>query len=216
MIFRVFCFRPGAGYQVPSHLIHLKTRTMFHAVNQPPTTSKVLIPMLILMVVFISSCKKGDTGPQGSPGTANVIYSDWFIPSAWTMSTIFGIKNFDYTRQAPAITQAIIDSGMVLTFGKLSGYNTQVWPAGQIAQLPVSLTYVQGNTTTDTWSAFDSVGKLRINFVNNLNIYSSINTQHSFRYIIVPGGVKASSGGRRADFRTMSYNEVCNFLKVPG
>lgn len=194
---------------------------MFHAVNQTPIISKVLIPLLIFLVVFISSCKKGDTGPQGpagpqgSTGTANVIYSDWFIPSAWTMSTIFGIKNFDYTRQAPAITQAVIDSGMVLTFGKLSGYNTQVWPAGQISQLPVSLTYVQGNTMTDTWSAFDSVGKLRINFVNNLNYYSSINTQHSFRYIIVPGGAKASSGGRRTDFRTMSYNEVCNFLKVP-
>jgi hypothetical protein len=191
---------------------------MFYTVNHIPKINKVLIFLLILMVVFVLSCKKGDTGPQGqrgSAGTANVIYSDWFTPSSYTMTTIFGIKNFDYVKQAPAITQAVIDSGMVLTYGKLSGYNTQVWPAGQISQLPVSLTYVQGNATTDTWSAFDSVGKLRINFVNNMNYYNSISTQHSFRYIIVPGGAKASSGGRRTDFHSMSYNEVCDFLKVP-
>ena len=188
---------------------------MFYSVNHMPAFKKLLILSLMLMVVVVYSCKKGDTGPQGSPGTANVIYSDWFIPSAWTMSTIFGIRHFDYTRQAPAITQGIIDSGMVLTFGKLTGYNPQVWPAGQIGQLPVSLTYVQGNTMTDTWSAFDSVGKLRINFVNNQNGYTAISNQHSFRYIIVPGGVKAGNGGRRADIRSMSYNEVCDMLNVP-
>jgi hypothetical protein len=190
---------------------------MVHPVNYTSTISKVLISSLMLMVVFVCSCKKGDTGPQGPQGpagSANVIYSDWFTPSFYTMSTIYGIKYFDHTRQTPAITQAIIDSGMVLTFGKLSGYNVLVWPAGQISQLPVSLTYVQGNTTTDTWSAFDSVGKLRINFVNNLNIYNAISNQHSFRYIIVPGGVKASNGGRR-DIHSMSYNEVCDLLKVP-
>lgn len=188
---------------------------MPQSVSHTLTFRKVFIPTLILMVVLAFACKKGDTGPQGATGSANVIYSDWFIPSAWTTTTIFGIKHFDYVRQAPAITQAIIDSGVVLTFGKLSGYNPQVWPAGQIAQLPVSLTYVQGNTTTDTWSAFDSVGKLRINFVNNLNYYSAISTQHSFRYVIVPGGVKASNGGRRIDIHSMSYNEVCDLLNIP-
>jgi hypothetical protein len=190
---------------------------MFHSVNH--MFSKALISSLIIMIVFVFSCKKGDTGsqgPQGPAGTANVIYSDWFTPSSYTMSTLYGIKNFDYVRQAPAITQAIIDSGMVLTFAKLSGYNTLVWPAGQITQLPFSLTYMQGGSTvTDTWSAFDSVGKLRINFVNNLNIYNSISTQHSFRYIIVPGGAKVSNGGRRINFHSMGYDEVCGLLKVP-
>lgn len=188
---------------------------MLHSVNHKPAVSKALIFSLILTVVFVCSCKKGDTGPQGPAGSANVIYSDWFTPPSYTMTTIFGIKNFDYVRQTPAITQAIIDSGMVITFGKLSGYNPQVWPAGQISQLPISITYVQGNATTDTWSALDTIGKLRINFVNNLNIYNAISTQHSFRYIIVPGGAKASSGGRRANFHSMSYNEVCDLLKVP-
>jgi hypothetical protein len=188
---------------------------MSHPVNHTQVISKVFIFSLILIVVFVCSCKKGDTGPKGPAGAANVIYSDWFVPSSYTISTIFGIKHFDHTKPVPAITQAIIDSGMVLTYGKLSGYNAQLWPAGQIGQLPVSLTYVQGNTMTDTWSAFDSVGKLRINFVNDQNYYTSISTQHSFRYIIIPGGVKASNGGRRIDLRSMSYNEVCDFLKVP-
>jgi hypothetical protein len=194
---------------------------MFHSVNHTPTIGKALISPLIFMVVFACSCKKGDTGPQGpagpqgSAGTANVIYSDWFTPASYTLSTIFGIKNLDHTRETPAITQAIIDSGMVLTFGKLSGYTPQVWPAGQISQLPVSITYSQGGTVTDTWSALISVGKLRINFVNTLNIYNTISNSHSFRYIIVPGGAKVSNGGRRMDLHSMSYNEVCDLLKIP-
>jgi hypothetical protein len=194
---------------------------MIYPANQVSTISKVLISTFILLVVIVYACKKGDTGPQGPAGpqgstaTANVIYTDWFTPSSWTMTTIFGIKNFDYARQTPAITQAIIDSGMVLTYGKLVGYSPQVWPAGQVSQLPISLTYVQGSTMTDTWSAPDSVGKLRINFVNNQNYYSAISNQHSFRYIIVPGGAKINGGGRCVNFHSMSYNEVCDFLKVP-
>lgn len=197
---------------------------MIHSVNRRSTISKMLVFPLMLLVVFVYACKKGDTGPQGpagpagpqgTTGSANVIYSDWFSPPSFTTTTIFGIKNFDYTRPAPAITQAIIDSGIVLTYGKLSGYNPQVWPAGQVSQLPISLTYVQGNTMTDTWSALDSVGKIRINFVNNLNYYSSISVQHSFRYIIVPGGAKVSGGGRSINFQSLSYNEVCDLLKVP-
>src|SRR5690348_15878845 len=103
---------------------------MIHFVSS--AIRKVVISTMILLVVFVFACKKGDTGPagpQGSTGTANVIYSDWFSPSTWTMTTVLGIKHFDYTRPTPAITQGIIDSGVVLTYGKMVGYNPQVWPA---------------------------------------------------------------------------------------
>ncbi|MBO9198663.1 MULTISPECIES: collagen-like triple helix repeat-containing protein [Niastella] len=195
---------------------------MFHSVNSKPIICKALITSLILLVIF--SCKKGDTGPQGPAGptgaqgpvgSPNVTYSEWFTPPAYTATTIFGIKNFDYTRSTPAITQAIIDSGMVLTYGKMSGYSTTIWPAGQVGQLPISLTYVQGGTQTDTWSAYDSVGKLRINFTNSVNYYSSISVAHSFRYIIIPGGAKVSGGGRHADYHSMSYGDVCDLLNIP-
>src|SRR5689334_19830301 len=92
-------------------------------------------------VLFVASCKKGDDGP---PGTANVRYSEWFTPSPWKKDTLFGIYGFNYIKAAPDITQNILDSGAVLTFGKLLGYNALVWPAGQVGQLPINLTYVQG------------------------------------------------------------------------
>ncbi|MET0638164.1 MAG: hypothetical protein ABWZ25_19185 [Chitinophagaceae bacterium] len=162
---------------------------------------------LLIASFFIVSCKKGDVGP---PGTANVKYSAWFTPTTYKKDTVFGIWGFNYTQAAPEITQQIIDTGTVLTFGKLLGYNPAVWPANQISQLPINISYVQsGATQTDTWSALVSPGNLKIRFVNNNNIYTSIATQHQFRYIIIPGSVLT---GRA---RTMSYREICEKYNIP-
>ena len=173
---------------------------------------KITCHALVMAALFsISSCQKGETGPKGATGSANVVYSDWFTPAAYTVTTVFGIKDFDYTKAAPGITQTVLDSGIVLTYGKLLGYNTAVWPAGQVSQLPILLTYVQGTTQTDTWSALATVGSLRIDFVNSANFYTSISTSHSFRYIIIPGGVH---GGRQMDFHSMTYAQVCDYLQI--
>jgi hypothetical protein len=182
---------------------------MIFPVNHVPGTKSVIGFSFMLALVFLGGCKKGDTGPAGS---ANVLYSDWFTATPWAQTTVYSMKNFDYTRAAPGITQNVLDSGVVLTFGKLSGYSTSVWPAGQVSQLPVILTYNVGGVQTDTWSALVTLGSLRINFVNNANYYASISTAHSFRYIIVPGAVKT---GRRMDLRSMSYDEVCDYLNIP-
>jgi len=182
---------------------------MMFPVNHVPVTKRIVALSFVLAFVFCCSCKKGDTGPAG---TANVLYSDWFTATPWAQTTVFGTKNFDYTKTAPGITQNVIDSGVVLVFGKLSGYSPSIWPTGQVSQLPILLTYVQGATQTDTWSAYTTLGNLRINFVNNTNLYGNISTAHSFRYIIVPGAVKT---GRRMDLRSMSYEEVCAYLNIP-
>lgn len=177
-------------------------------VNHVPVTKRIVTLSFVLAFVFCCSCKKGDTGPAG---TANVMYSDWFTATPWAQTTVFGMKNFDYTKAAPGITQNVIDSGVVLVFGKMSGYSASIWPAGQVSQLPILLSYVQSGTQTDTWSAYTTPGNIRINFVNSTNYYSSISTAHSFRYVIVPGAVKT---GRRVDFRSMNYDEVCNYLNI--
>jgi hypothetical protein len=179
-------------------------------VNHVPAFKAIVrLSLFACTLGLFVSCKKGDTGPAG---TANVMYSDWFTPSTYTLSTVFGMKNLDYTKAAPGITQRVLDSGLVLTYGKLTGYNTAIWPTGQVAALPILLTYSQGGTQTDTWSAYTTPGNLRINFVNNTNYYSSLATTHSFRYIIVPGGVY---GGRQMDLRSMSYEQVCDYLSIP-
>lgn len=170
--------------------------------------------LLLFATSLLCGCKKGEQGPPGATGSANVKYSDWFTANAYTTTTIFGIKNFSYEKAAADITQPVIDSGIVLVYAKLIGYNVSVWPVNQVAQLPISLTYVSGSTMTDTWSALIAPQKITIRFVNDLNYYSNLAVTHQFRYIIVPGGNKIS--GRRAsdEYKNMSYSQVCNRLQI--
>lgn len=165
--------------------------------------------LLCVIVLAVTSCKKGDTGPAGLPGTANVVYSEWFTPNVYTKDTVFSVWGFKYNRSAPQITQQILDSGTVLTFGKLLGYNPLIWPTNLVQQLPITLTYNSGGITNDTWSARLTPGNLQIRFVNDRNIYTTIAVNHQFRYIIIPGGAK---GGRRV---RLSYEEICREYNIP-
>lgn len=180
--------------------------------------------LLIVATIFVA-CKKGDvgpqgpegpTGPQGPQGAPNVKYSAWFTPNAYTLTTLFGIKHFTYDKNVPEITQPILDSGLVIVFGKLLGYNPTIWPTSQVSQLPIALTYVQsGSTMTDTWSALTAPQKLTIRFVNDKNEYNAIATAHQFRYIIVPGGSKISGRSAAGNFEQMSYSEICSLFQIP-
>jgi len=202
------------------------------------------------LLICVVSCKKGDdgavgpagpagaagvAGPTGPIGAANVIYSDWFTASPWIKDTVFDIFRFSYTKVVTGITQSIIDSGTVITVGKLNGYNTLVWPSTQVAQMPIIISYKfspGGITYTDTWSALVTPGNLTIRFVNDQNYYNSISTSHEFRYIIIPGGVKAnaaavikkdgtvesnavSAHGASSVYSQMSYHELCTLLNIP-
>lgn len=167
------------------------------------------IACIAIATALLTSCKKGDVGPQGEPGTANVIYSPWFTPSPYKKDTVFGIWGYNYNKAAPEITQQLLDSGAVFTFAKLLGYNVSIWPKSQVAQMPVSLTYISGQTMTDTWSALPSPGNLKIRMVNDRNYWTSISTDHQFRYVIVPGG---HATGRSAP---LSYSEFCKKYNIP-
>ncbi|RYD86833.1 MAG: collagen-like protein [Sphingobacteriales bacterium] len=136
----------------------------------------------------------GAAGAAGATGTANVIYSDWITPPAYTKTTVFGTSNFMYEIAASKITQAILDKGTVLVYGKLEGYNQAIWPAGQVSVLPIVISYLVGTTSEiDTWSARSSVGKITLVVTNNNNVYAALSTLHSFRYVIIPGGVHTTS-----------------------
>jgi hypothetical protein len=171
------------------------------------------VPLLLInamtVLLIIASCKKGDTGPQGPKGNANVMYSPWFTPATYKKDTVFGVWGFNYSQPVAAITQAILDSGTVLTFGKLNGYNGLIWPQGQVAQLPITLTYNLAGITSDTWSALATAGDLRIRFVNDRNSYTTISTAHQFRYIIIPGGTPT---GRTTQ---LSYEALCKKYNIP-
>jgi hypothetical protein len=150
---------------------------------------------------------KGATGAQGPPGTANVMYTDWFTPATYTKDTIFGSWGFYHDISIPAITQAVLDHGTVIAFAKLNGYNPSIWPTSQVAQLPIAITYVQGTANIDTWSDFVSLGKVRIRLVSSLNLYTSISNAHQFRFVIIPGGVSVPG--------TLNYTALQRYLRIP-
>jgi hypothetical protein len=187
---------------------------------------KTLFQLFFIVVLsfLIVSCKKGDTGPAGPKGTANVIYSGWFTPATYTKDTVFGNYGFSYNKATTDITQQIVDSGTVITFGKLDGYNPIIWPTNQISQLPISIAYLSGTTSNiDIWSALVTAGNLKIRLVSSTNQYGSISNAHQFRYIIVPGGTKSTVAstklglvnGNASKLLQMSYAEICQRLGVP-
>jgi hypothetical protein len=149
-------------------------------------------------------------GAKGDTGTANVIYSDWYTPSTYTKVTVFGTDNFIADIPATKITQAILDKGSVLVYGKLNGYNPVIWPTDQVSQLPINISYMSGTTPNlDTWSGLYTVGSLRITLTSSINAYGSISNAHQFRYIIIPGGVHTLGSAN-----PKNYNEVKALLHL--
>ena len=133
-------------------------------------------------------------GPKGDPGTANVIYSDWYTPATYTKTTVFGTINFIADIPASKITQSVLDNGAVIVYAKLNGYNPVIWPTDQVSALPVAINYMSGTTPNlDSWSALCTVGNVRIDLTSSTNAYSSISNAHQFRYILIPGGVHTLS-----------------------
>ena len=152
-----------------------------------------------------SDGQDGTNGTDGQDGNANVFSSDWFKPSSYILSTGFGgIYLLDHDHAAPEITQEIIDTGVVLVYGKLNGYISSVWPTDLVSLLPIILTYSVSPSNIDTFSALLSAGNIKIRFTNNNNAYSSVSTNHFFRYVVIPS---SASSGRIADFSRKSLED---------
>lgn len=171
----------------------------------------------------------GPTGPQGPAGTANVIYSAWYGPGAgggtpWAGAVNFGIQTNFVDKAAPGVTATMMNQGAIIVYARLNGYNTAIWPTGNVSIMPITVMYVSGGTQIDTWRAEYTVGNIRVNFQNNNNLYlpTGMSTTYEFRYVLIPGGV---AGGRNANvgntgysleqFKTMSYEEATRALRIP-
>ncbi len=155
----------------------------------------------------------GAVGATGATGTANVIYSDWITPPSYKKDTVFDIYHLYADIPASKITQAVLDNGTVLVFGKLDGYVSTVWPTAQVSPLPIVVSYKfspTGITYTDTWSALVIPGNIRIDFVDDQNYYNTISNAHQFRYIIIPGGVHTLGS-----INPKNYNQVKQALHLP-
>jgi hypothetical protein len=166
---------------------------------------KRLAPLFIIIsgcIIGLYSCSKtGATGAAGATGTANVMYSNW---NNLSMSFNSSDSAYEQTIAADSLTQAVLDSGLVLSYIKYTN------AAGQ--------TQVEN---TDTYME-EVLGLKSI----KLYSYAYDFTGVPFRYIIIHGGTdignrsSASSaliqGHTRREWKSMSYEQVTVLLANNG
>src|SRR6185369_9468659 len=97
----------------------------------------VTLVILTFAVLQFSCTKEGPAGPQGASGpqgpscaagatgpagTANILYSSWFLTGAAGWDTVTNAASYGafatYDKPAAGITQDIIDNGIVLAYMK--------------------------------------------------------------------------------------------------
>ncbi len=150
---------------------------------------------------------QGDQGPQGEqgdPGTANVIYSDW-IDSEFDANIIATGSSFDI--DAPDMTQEIIDSGVIMVFGR----NIPVIGTPDVFQLP----HVS-NDNRYFFSAEDAE-QLRITVSSTEGASVGTTFFEDYRYVLIPGGQPATNPVSKSyvDFSKLTYQQLIDMFDIP-
>lgn len=148
--------------------------------------------------------EQGEEGEQGETGTANVIYSPWIASG---FDTPIASPNGSFSIDAPEITQEVIDSGVILVYGKDDS-------PGTIYALPLTL----HSTVTDEsyYFSFEDPGTLQIG-VSEINgaFLNNIFIDNEFRYILIPGGNPTSGKtGSLVDYTKMTYEEIVMLFNI--
>jgi hypothetical protein len=190
-----------------------------------PLFMKYTMLLLTAVIVFATACQKGDdgaqgpagpqgatgatgaTGAQGPAGTANVIYSDWFqFASADWKDTI--MTNFNKAtraiKTASQVTQVILDRGVVLAYLKTEDGSG-----------PYQLPFTWNKNPARSLGIIPSMGKILFyNYALDDSGGNVLAPNHQYRYIIIPGGT-VTNGRLIADYKSMSYEEVCQYFNIP-
>ncbi len=179
---------------------------------------------LVSLSLIATSCsKEGSTGPQGEEGpagTANVIYSPWFLSTtmSWADSNMANYSNAKRAiHNAPGVTQAIIDQGIILCYTK-----------GEAAGAgPYQLPLLTANNYLVSF--IPAVSKI-IFFTSKIGggATNPFSSNYSFRYVLIPGGVTSGRKITGADktieinntlyteseLKAMPYSDICKLLGV--
>ncbi len=198
---------------------------------------KLLLPIFLVSLAFtFTQCSKegpagpqgpdgaagpaGPTGATGATGTANVIYSPWFLAStmSWADSSMANYANAKRAiHNAPRVTQAIIDQGIILCYTKGAATGAGPYQLPMISASNYMVNFVP------------AVGKI-VFFVSQIggSATNSFNLGYSFRYVLIPGGVSAGRMMTGADktaeinntlyteseLKAMPYSDMCKLLGI--
>lgn len=139
--------------------------------------------LLLAGSLFFVSCKKGDQGPAG---TANVIYSDWLDVTFNQTVRSPGDTIYIALIDAPKLTNDIINNGDVKVFVNV---NTPSSPA--VVPLP---NYDPFLVIGDEINCVFTPQKITLMSLGDESTYTSgSNKYYQYRYVLIPGGVKATS-----------------------
>lgn len=149
--------------------------------------------LLLIVTLFSISCKKGGQGPAG---TANVIYSDWLDVSFTVIKNTAGdTLGYQAIINAPKLTTDIINNGDVKVFVNI---NTAASPT--IVPLPNYDPFV----IADVINCYFTAQKITLISAGDESTFtSSGNKYFQYRYVLIPGGVKAD-----ASVNWNNYQEV--------
>jgi hypothetical protein len=160
-----------------------------------------LMVTAVILIIGLTSCSKGSTGPAGPAGPAgpdSVAYSAW-TPLALTY--VAADTLFEETITAPSITQAILDSGIILSYVNFQEQNGTYHVIPTVGLLGAAL-----------FEDF-SVGKINIASVQD---YSTL----PYRYVTIPGSLKTGNsastqkvkGYTIQELKAMPYEQVQQLL----
>jgi hypothetical protein len=160
----------------------------------------VSLAALILAVVSLSSCSKGpkgDTGATGAAGPDSVYSSGWLTLSM--TDTVFSVGDTGVVQGvfAPAVTQGILDSGVVEAYIAVDDGNGNT--IEENAEVDMEITMSVGYLYLQSGSDFTGVG---------------------FRYVVIPGkqvaAIASATGLTRADLQKLSPDKLAAALKTAG
>ncbi|WP_051293141.1 hypothetical protein [Olivibacter sitiensis] len=133
-------------------------------------------------------------GPQGPPGTANVIYSDWITVGASGDTPVY-----NHTISAPALTQEILDRGQISVYMRADNHGT--WEVFQLREGWFSTSeYGIGYRARVAAIALTTSGGVRLN-------------DYQYRYVLIPGGIPGG-GDASANLKLDDYETLKVQLKL--
>jgi hypothetical protein len=147
--------------------------------------SKLIALLLVAVSVTFSSCKKGETGPQGpsgKDGNANVKNLTIFVnANEWVNKP--GVS--EVTKVVPEITADIVNKGAIMIYTE--GNNSGQWEALPTTWPDPSITVALGYTI--------EAGKLHLSATFDVNGTLSPGTLQSsnFKVVLIAGSARAAN-----------------------
>ena len=175
---------------------------------------RVLSLLCVVMITGMIACKKGDTGPagaagaagtNGTPGATGPAGPDSVITSTWTLVNYttyqLGATNTDTfyiaTMTASAVTQAVIDGGVVNTYVEFAD----------------TATNGTGLFQADYWFPTVIVGVGQILLASQ---DVTLNGILNFRYIVIPAAIVVAQEAKGVTVDQLKHMTYAQVQKIIG